>query len=147
MRINDTPVPSSLVQIQNITNKDGSALAPDNWRNELIGTITLLILAGGIRRLTPFFQIKVQMQEGAIEEINLDWEGNASTGPNWPIEVEPGVFDFETSTSIYRFRLLSEEEEEAVRTAVEEAANARYAERMAMLQQMMIPPDEKLPAS
>jgi len=140
MRINDTPVPSSLVQIQNITNKDGSELAPDNWRHKNIGIITLLILAGGIRRLTPFFQIKIRMQEGKVEEIDLDWEGNASTGPNWPVEVEPGIFDFETNTSIYRFRLLSEEEDKTVRTAVEKAIEARYAERMALLQQMMNPP-------
>jgi hypothetical protein len=140
MRINDQPVPWSFVEIQNITNKDGSELAPDNWRHKNIGMITRLILAGGIRRLTPFFQIKIRMEEGKVVELDLDWEGNASTGPDWPVEVEPGIFDFETNTSIYRFRLLSEEEAEAVRSAVQKAIEARYAERFAMLQQMMNPP-------
>lgn len=140
MRINDTPVPSSLIQIQNITNKDGSELAPDNWRRKNIGIITLLILAGGIHRLTPFFQIKIRMEDGKVVDLDLDWEGNASTGPDWPVEVEPGIFDFQTNTSIYRFRLLSEEEDKTVRTVVEEAIHARYAERMALLQQMMNPP-------
>lgn len=140
MRINDQPVPWSFVEIQNITNKDGSELAPDNWRHKNIGMITRLILAGGILRLTPFFQIKIRMEEGKVVELDLDWEGNASTGPDWPVEVEPGIFDFETNTSIYRFRLLSEEEAEAVRSAVQKAIEARYAERFAMLQQMMNPP-------
>lgn len=140
MRINDQPVLWSFVEIQNITNKDGSELAPDNWRHKNIGMITRLILAGGIRRLTPFFQIKIRMEEGKVVELDLDWEGNASTGPDWPVEVEPGIFDFETNTSIYRFRLLSEEEAEAVRSAVQKAIEARYAERFAMLQQMMNPP-------
>lgn len=140
MRINDQPVPWSFVEIQNITNKDGSELAPDNWRHKNIGMITRLILAGGIRRLTPFFQIKIRMEEGKVVELDLDWEGNASTGPDWPVEVEPGIFDFETNTSIYRFRLLSEEEAEAVRSAAQKAIEARYAERFAMLQQMMNPP-------
>lgn len=140
MRINDQPVPWSFVEIQNITNKDGSELAPDNWRHKNIGMITRLILAGGIRRLTPFFQIKIRMEEGKVVELDLDWEGNASTGPDWPVEVEPGIFDFETNTSIYRFRLLSEEEAEAVRSAVQKAIEAMYAERFAMLQQMMNPP-------
>lgn len=140
MRINDQPVPWSFVEIQNITNKDGSELASDNWRHKNIGMITRLILAGGIRRLTPFFQIKIRMEEGKVVELDLDWEGNASTGPDWPVEVEPGIFDFETNTSIYRFRLLSEEEAEAVRSAVQKAIEARYAERFAMLQQMMNPP-------
>lgn len=140
MRMNGEPIPGSLVEIQNITNKDGTELAPDNWRHKNIGMITLLHLAGGIRRLTPFFEIKIRMEEGQVVELDLDWEGNASTGPDWPVEVEPGIFDFETNTSIYRFRLLSEEEAETVRSAVQKAIEARYAERFAMLQQMMNPP-------
>ena len=140
MRINDQPVPGSFVEIQNITNKDGSELAPDNWRHKNIGMITLLILAGGIHRLTPFFQIKIRMEDGKVTLLDLDWEGNASTGPDWPVEVEPGIFDFQTNTSIYRFRLLSEEEEETVRTAVRAAIEEKYAERMAVLQQLMNPP-------
>lgn len=139
MRINGLGVPGSFVQIQNITNKDGSPLEPDNWRNKNIGMITLLILAGGIRRLTPFFQIKIRMEEGKVTLLDLDWEGNASTGPDWPVEIEPGIFDFETNTSIYRFRLLSDAEEEIVRAAVHTAIEAMYAERFAMFQQMMNP--------
>lgn len=140
MRINDQPVPRSFVQIQNITQKDGSRLEPDNWRNKNIGIITLLILAGGIHRLTPFFQIKIRMEDGKVTLLDLDWEGNASTGPDWPVEVEPGVFDFQTNTSIYRFRLLSEEEEETVRAAVQKAIEERYAARLALFEQMKNPP-------
>lgn len=139
MRINGLAVPGSFVQIQNITHKDGSALAPDNWRCKIIGITTLLILAGGIHCLTPFFQMKIRMEDGELRFLDLDWTGNASTGPNWPVEAEPGIFDFETNTSIYRFRLLSDEEEETVRAAVHAAIDAKYAERFAMFQKLMNP--------
>ena len=79
MRMNGEPVPGSFVEIQNITNKDGTELAPDNWRHKNIGMITLLHLAGGIRRLTPFFEIKIRMEEGKVVELDLDWEGLGSS--------------------------------------------------------------------
>lgn len=118
MNFNGMTVPGSLVQIVNITKKDGSPLDPDNWRQKNIGMVTICTLAGGFKRLTPCFQAKVRMENGEVEDVDLHWIGNASTGADWPIEVEPGVYDFQTNTSIYRFRILTEEEEKKVRIAL-----------------------------
>lgn len=114
-------LPANLVQIAAITQKDGSPLEPDNWRNQLVGIVTVCQIAGGFTCLTPFFRGRFFLKDGAVQWVDLHWSGNASTGRKLPVEVEPGVFDFETNTSIYRFRLLSESEEQLIRAAIESA--------------------------
>lgn len=122
MNFGGIPVPASLVQIVNITRKDGSPLDPDNWRHKNIGIVTMCTLAGGFKKLTPFFQTKIRMENGEVTDVDLYWSGNASTGAEWPIEVEPGIYDFQTNTSTYRFRVLSGEEEKTVSMAMRAAA-------------------------
>lgn len=112
-------VPANLVQIVNITQKDGSPLAPENWRIRRIGIVTMCWIAGGFNCLTPFFKGMFVLKDGEFKFVDLYWEGNASTGRKLPVEVEPGVFDFETNTSIYRFRILLKDEELLIRKAIE----------------------------
>ena len=105
------PVPGAdWVEIVRITNKDGSELAPDNWRRKLFGRITLCWIAGGFRRRGAFFKGKLRMEDGKAVEVDLFSNSWCSTTEAQPVEVEPGVFDLETNTSVYRFRLLTEEE-------------------------------------
>ncbi len=120
----------SVVEIVNITNKDGSELAPDNWRRKNIGIVTGLTFAGGFKSLMPFFEIKVcRNADGEIQDIDLGWTGNASPGYEWPVEVAPDVFDFATQTSIYRFRVIDKKSEEgqALNAAVVRRARELYA--------------------
>ena len=77
MMFEGVPIPASLVQIMNITKKDGSPLEPDNWRQKNIGIVTMCTLAGGFKRLTPVFQMKVQMENGEVSDVDLHWSGNA----------------------------------------------------------------------
>ena len=130
MMFEGVPVPASLVQIMNITKKDGSPLEPDNWRQKNIGIVTMCTLAGGFKRLTPVFQMKVQMENGEVSDVDLHWSGNASTGNDWPVEVEPGVYDFQTNTSIYRFRILSDAEREKVSIALRVVAMEEIGRHM-----------------
>ena len=121
---NRLAVPANLVQIVNITQKDGSPLEPDNWRIKRIGIVTMCWIAGGLNCLTPFFRGKFVLKDGEVQFADLYWEGNASTGRKLPVEVEPGVFDFETNTSIYRFRLLEKSEEKQIEIAAGRAVEA-----------------------
>lgn len=108
------------VEIVMITNKDGSPLEPDNWRKKLFGRVTLCWIAGGFRQRGAFFKGKIRMENGEPVEVDLDASRWCSTTTAQPVEVEPGIFDFETNTSVYRFRLLTEEEEQKVMDAVKE---------------------------
>lgn len=123
-------VPGSLVQIVNITKKDGSPLEPDNWRRKNIGIVTMCTFAGGIKELMPFFQVKVHMENGEVADVDLHWAGNASPGADWPVEVEPGVYNFQTNTSIYRFRILTGEEEKMVKTALRVVAMEEFSKQI-----------------
>jgi len=106
------------VEIVKITNKDGSELAPDNWRHKLFGQVSVCWIAGGLRHRGAYFKGKVRMENGQPVEVDLFANRWTSTTEAQPVEVEPGVFDLETNTSIYRLRLLTEEEEAAVSEAV-----------------------------
>lgn len=128
------PVPGACwVEIVTITNKDGSPLEPDNWRKKLFGRVTLCWIAGGFRQRGAFFKGKIRMENGEPVEVDLHASRWCSTTEAQPVEIEPGVFDFETNTSVYRFRLLTEEEEKKVM----EAANEVFRKELEMHLQMM----------
>lgn len=138
------PVPGAdWVEIVRITNKDGSELAPDNWRRKLFGRITLCWIAGGFRRRGAFFKGKLRMEDGKAVEVDLFSNSWCSTTEAQPVEVEPGVFDLETNTSVYRFRLLTEEEAQIVAAAVREA----FKEQIQMMQPPPTAGGENFPAS
>lgn len=144
MQFNGIPIPSSLVQIIDITHKDGTPLEPDNWRRERIGLVTMCWLAGGFRRLTPFFKGAIWLENNIVTSIDLSWSGNASTGCSFAEEVEPGIFDFTTNTSIYRFRLLDETEVAMVSAAID----AEIKNMLAQCTMIMKGPDTRgFPAS
>ena len=128
MMFEGAPVPGAeWVEIVHITNKDGSPLAEDNWRHKLFGRVTLCWIAGGLRKRGAFFKGRVQMENGVPVEIDMASERWCSTTTAQPVEVEPGIFDFETNTSIYRFRILNESEVEAIHEAIRVIMNARFA--------------------
>jgi len=102
------------VEIVQIRNKDGSELAEDNWRRNMFGRITLCWVAGGFRRRGLFFKGKIYMSNGKPLVISLDSSSWCSTTQAQPVEVEPGVYDMVTNTSIYRLRLLDADEAELV---------------------------------
>ena len=102
------------VEIVGIREKDGSSLAPDNWRHKLIGRISLCWISGGLRKRGAFFLGKIRITDGEVVEWNTASERWTSTTTAQPVEVEPGIFDFEINTCIYRLRILSEEEEERI---------------------------------
>ena len=121
MTFEGSPVPGACwVEIVRITNKDGSPLEPDNWRHKLFGRVTLCWIAGGFRKRGAYFKGKIRMENGEPVEVNLDSSSWCSTTEAQPVEVEPGIFDLESKTSVYRFRLLSQEEEKKVMEAVQE---------------------------
>ena len=121
MTFEGSPVPGACwVEIVRITNKDGSPLEPDNWRHKLFGRVTLCWIAGGFRKRGAYFKGKIRMENGEPVEVNLDSSSWCSTTEAQPVEVEPGIFDLESNTSIYRFRLLTPEEEQKVLDAVQE---------------------------
>ena len=68
-----------------------------------------------------FFKGEIRMDNGVLTEVKLDASNWCSTTEAQPVEVEPGIFELITDTSIYRLRLLSEEEKNAVWDAVEQA--------------------------
>ena len=61
------------------------------------------------------------MNNGVPIEVNLDTSNWCSTTEVQSADVEPGVFELITETSIYRLRLLSHEEKNVVWDAVEQA--------------------------
>lgn len=127
MRFQGMVVPgASLVEIVTITQKDGTPLEEDNWRRKLFGMVTLCWIAGGFRERGAFFKGNIRMKEGRPVELDLHAGSWCSTTKAQPIEVQPGIFDFETNTSIYRFRILSEEEEQAVCEAVAAVEREQY---------------------
>ena len=113
------------VEIVHIRQKDGSPLADDNWRHKLFGRIGLCWIGGGLRERNAFFRGKIRIQDGKIVEMNLENVRWTSTTTALPVEVEPGVYDFETNTSIYRLRIVSTEEEDIIKAAINEIAQAR----------------------
>ena len=117
------------VEFVSITNKDGSELAEDNWRRKLVGKIRLCMLVGGFGRVQPVYKYDVEMKDGEVTYVNLDSEGNASVSDHFPIEISPGVWELETCTSIYTFRVLSDEEVIQVEEAVEQA----FTDRIGMM--------------
>jgi len=129
VKFDGSPVPATLVQITNITHKDGTPLEAENRRLKNIGIVTLCWIAGGFNCLTPFFKSKIILKNNTVLSVDLYWSGNASTGSKLPIETEPGVFEFETNTSIYQFRILTAEEDALVRTAIKEAIVANIIQQ------------------
>ena len=141
MMFEGRPVPGACwVEIVRITNKDGSELEPDNWRHKLFGRVTLCWIAGGFRQRGAFFKGKIRMENGEPVEIDLDASRWCSTTTAQPVEVEPGIFDFETNTSVYRFRLLTEEEEQKVMAAVHEIVKKELELRFRLMAEMADPP-------
>lgn len=144
MQFNGIPIPSSLVEIIDITNKDGTPLEPDNWRRERIGLVTMCWLAGGFHRPTPFFKGAIRLDNNRVTSVDLSWAGNASTGRSFAEEVEPGIFDFTTNTSIYRFRLLDDAEVEMVSAAIDVEIKNMLAQCMMIMNE---PDSRGFPAS
>lgn len=141
MMFEGRPVPGACwVEIVKVYNKDGSELAEDNWRKKLFGRVTMCWIAGGFRQRGAFFKGKIRMENGEPVEIDLDASRWCSTTTAQPIEIEPGIFDLETNTSVYRFRLLSEEEEEKVLAAVNEVVKKELELRFQLMAQMVEPP-------
>lgn len=102
------------VEIVSIRNKDGSPLADDNFRHKLFGRISLCWVAGGFRRRGLYFKGKIYMKNGEPTVVDLNSSTWCSTTEAMPVEVEPHLYDMVTNTSIYRLRILSEEEEQRV---------------------------------
>lgn len=128
MRFDGMMVPGAeWVEIVDIREKDGSPLAPENWRHKLFGRISLCWISGGLRERGAFFRGKVRIEEGKITEFNLTNERWTSTTTAQPVEVEPSIFDFETNTCIYRFRIINAEEEDLIRYKLNETAQAKLA--------------------
>lgn len=127
---------SNWVEIVNIREKDGAPLAADNWRHKLFGQITRCWIAGGFRQRGAVFTGKIRMENGNPVVIDLYDKRWTSTTNALPIEVEPGIFDFETNTCIYRFRMLTEEEEMVVNNAIEKAVVEELERRSKYLAQM-----------
>ena len=137
MNFNGMSVPGTeWVEIVHIREKDGTPLAPENWRRKLFGLICLCWISGGLRKRGAYFLGKIRIEDGKIVEWNPYNERWTSTTTAQPVEVEPGIFDFETNTCIYRFRILTDEEEDLIRVKCEEIAEAR----MAAMQLTMAPP-------
>ena len=120
MIFDDEIVPGAdWVEIVQITNLDGSPIAETNWRRNLFGMVTLCWIAGGFHRRGAFFLGHVRLVDGAALVVNRHSAQWCSTTTAQPEEVEPDVFDFRTNTSIYRFRMLTEEEREIVTAAIQ----------------------------
>lgn len=147
MRFEGAPIPGgSWVEIVHITNKDGTPIAEDNWRRKLFGRVIFCWIAGGFRQRGAFFLGKVKMFEGKVVEIDSTAERWTSTTTAYPVEVEPGVYDLETNTSVYRFRLLSEVET----NEIDAALNVIRQKRLEMMRALMSDPptaDETGPVS
>lgn len=106
------------VEITQITNLDGIPIAEDNWRHKLIGRVTLCWIAGGFHCRGAFFMGHLRIVNGVVLVVNRHSARWCSTTTAQPVEVEPGIFDFKTNTSIYRFRVLSDMEAELVHAAI-----------------------------
>lgn len=113
------------VEIVQIWNKDGAELAEDNWRRKMFGRIALCWVAGGFRRRGLFFKGKIYMTNGKPLVISLDSSSWCSTTAAQPVEVEAGVYDLVTNTSVYRLRLLGVDEAELVTEAVRAAVKQK----------------------
>lgn len=141
MRFEGYSVPgANWVEIVRITEKDGTPLAPDNWRNKLFGRVTLCWIAGGFQKRGAFFKGKLRLENGKPVDIDLDTERWTSTTSSVPIEVESGVYDLETNTSVYRFRLLTEEEQKSVMEAVRAIIQRRLEVQFRNMVRMANPP-------
>lgn len=123
MRFEQKIVPgASLVEIVSICNKDKSPLNDDNWRTELIGNISLCWLSGGLEEQTAYFRYAVRMTGNTISSVCLNHTNYTSKLAAQPIEIETGVYELVTQTSIYRLRILSKHEKNAVGRALLEQA-------------------------
>ena len=127
------------VETVHICNKDGSTLSESNWRRKLIGRISLCWVTGGFRMRGLFFKGEIRMDNGVLTEVKLDASNWCSTTEAQPVEVEPGIFELITDTSIYRLRLLSEEEKNAVWDAVEQELTREFECDCCQLAQPEVP--------
>lgn len=134
LRFGGDPVPGAdWVEIVHVTEKDGAPLAEDNWRRGLFGRVTLCWIAGGFRCRGAFFKTKIGLVGGKVVDVDLESESWCSTTTAQPVEVETGVYDLETNTSVYRFRLLSDEEVKIVEGTIEEILKVRWGAQLALL--------------
>ena len=106
------------MDITQITNLDGTPLAENNWRNELIGHVTLCWIAGGFHRRGAFFKGYLRIVNGVVVVINRHSARWCSTTTAQLVEVESDMLDLKTNTSIYRFRVLSDMESKLVHAAI-----------------------------
>lgn len=113
------------VEVVHIREKDGSPLSPENWRHKLFGRISLCWIGGGLRERNAFFRGRIRINDGKITEWDLENMRWTSTTTAQPVEIDPGIFDFETNTCIYRFRIISDEEENIIKAKFTEIAQAR----------------------
>ena len=79
------------------------------------------------------------MNNGVPIEVNLDTSNWCSTTEVQSADVEPGVFELITETSIYRLRLLSHEEKNAVWDAVEQELTREFECDCCQLAQPEVP--------
>lgn len=121
------------VEIVHIRNKEGTELAAENWRRNMFGRITLCWVAGGFRRRGLFFKGKIYMANGKPLVVGLDSSSWCSTTEAQPVEVESGVYELVTNTSIYRLRLLTADEVEVVTDAIREVIKQELELRMVEL--------------
>lgn len=122
-------VPGAIwVGIVNISNKDMSPIADDNWRKKLIGNISLCWVAGGLKAQAAYFRYAVRMAGNDIADVDLEHTNHTSTFMTPPVEIESGVYELVTQTSIYRLRLLTNQEELAVKKALLKQASKMQQE-------------------
>ena len=127
------------VEILRITNLDGTPIAEDNWRRGLFGQVTLCWIAGGFHRRGAFFLGNVRLVDGAALVVNRHSARWSSTTTAQPVEVEPGIFDLQTNTSVYRFRVLSDVEAEMVHEAIQKQVLVEMQLRGEMMSSMIAP--------
>lgn len=122
-------VPGAIwVEIVNVSNKDMSPLADNNWRKELIGNISLCWLAGGLKEQAAYFRFAVRMMKNEVTDIFLEHTNHTSRITSQPTETETGDYEIVTQTSIYRLRPLSKQEELAVKNVLLKQASKMQQE-------------------
>lgn len=122
-------VPGAIwVEIVNVSNKDMSPLADNNWRKELIGNISLCWLAGGLKEQAAYFRFAVRMMKNEVTDICLEHTNHTSRIMSQPTETETGDYEIVTQTSIYRLRPLSKQEELAVKNVLLKQASKMQQE-------------------
>lgn len=112
------------VEIVSVRNKDGSPLEEENWRRNYFGMITRCWIAGGFLKRGAFFRGDIRMINGDVFVVSLHKYSWCSTTEAHPVEVKPDVYDLGSNTSIYRFRILTEDEISKVHAAVDRQLRA-----------------------